>query len=406
MVRAALLWLVVFGASCWRNGDELVVRTVSEYSGLPMQDVRVQVDDQAWVTTDAEGKARFAAVTGSFTVRIHQSFSAEGGAYRADKVWELRGRSGADVVVMVDGTPAPHHEGIVSGTVSGRSGSASSAVWVWISGGARGNGHGGEVLARSDGTFDLPVAWEGAPAATLTLRAVESDGASPPGDYLGFGATVVTLSDTGIGASVSGVTLPLQPVTEATVTGTVSTPVILSGAPSSSAVLAVFGEFDHRRLGTGPSPPSTFSLAVPQITGAAPWVGFIAGTAPASQHARRVELSSSAVAFSLPDPVELLEPADAASIGPATTFRWGAGPAGGTYALVVYCSWSDGGVTRSVGFRGIETGSTSAALPAIPGLTMAAGAACDWQVFWRATADPALESRWSSSAKRHGTSGP
>jgi hypothetical protein len=46
----------------------IVVRTVSDRTGLGMAGIRVQVADQPWATTDADGKAIFATVSGTFTV--------------------------------------------------------------------------------------------------------------------------------------------------------------------------------------------------------------------------------------------------------------------------------------------------------------------------------------------------
>src|SRR5689334_25405672 len=64
---------VSFGACSAGEGPHVTIRTVSNYSGRPMAGIQVQVGQQAWRTTDADGKAAFDGVQEPFEVRVHQT---------------------------------------------------------------------------------------------------------------------------------------------------------------------------------------------------------------------------------------------------------------------------------------------------------------------------------------------
>ncbi len=50
------------GACSGRDTGRIVVRTVSDITGVPLAGIRVQVEAQPWATTGADGTATFAAV--------------------------------------------------------------------------------------------------------------------------------------------------------------------------------------------------------------------------------------------------------------------------------------------------------------------------------------------------------
>src|SRR5207253_9418926 len=75
----------------------IVVRTVSDRTGVGMAGIRVQVAAQPWATTDGDGKATFTPVSGTFTVRVHQSLTFV--PYPSDSILVLEGSSGTEVVV-------------------------------------------------------------------------------------------------------------------------------------------------------------------------------------------------------------------------------------------------------------------------------------------------------------------
>src|SRR6185295_1648766 len=74
------------------------------------------------------------------------------------------------------------------------------------------------------GSFALYVQWEHPGPLSSVLRAVETDGASPPGKYRSYGEAAVTLTDPGTGGELSGVPITVFPVTEGVVGATVALP--------------------------------------------------------------------------------------------------------------------------------------------------------------------------------------
>jgi len=140
--------------------------------------------------------------------------------------------------------------------------------------------------------------------------------------------------------------------------------------------------------------PENLAVVVPSVAGAAAWIRIHAvGGGVQSWHQRRVAAPSSDLGFSLPAPPEPLEPAAGSVVGGTTVFRWSPGEPGGSSTLFLSCEWPD---TGSVSYL-IEAEGVEATLPEIPGVTVPAGAACGWAVFWCAAADPSVEERcaWS-----------
>ncbi len=399
-MRPSLLLTTAFIAAC-SDHAQLIVRTVSEYTGVPIEGARVQVDAQPWSTTAADGEAVFDAAAEPFTIRVHQSYGAPSGN-QYDKVFVLRDRRGSVVVAEVDGTPG-WHRGQVDGAVNGRAGVPSSVVVVQRA--VKNTEF--STLAASDGTFNLsPVEWQGEAATTLTLRAIESDAANPPGHYYGYGSADVAVS---AGGTTAGASLALHPVSEGSVTGSVAAPAVFSAAGVSGRLWLAFSDYDLLvPPQSGPSVGTEFSFVLPVLNGAVAWIELTSSAEQGSPsllgarswHRRRVGVPAIAVAFDLPEPVQLIEPAHGASVGTSSVFRWSPGPPGGSHTFFLHCEWMEGGIRRTVGYRGIETAAdTQVSLPAIPGLALATGATCRWSVSWCAVADPAVESRCASSAE-------
>jgi hypothetical protein len=407
---AALCGLALAG--CGSSGD-LVVRTVSEYGGTPIAGVKVQVGDQPWMTTGSNGEARVAAVAPPYTVRVYQPMTYtnfRGETKQHDKVWQLIGQTANPLVLDVDGTVALAYKAEITGTVEGRSGAANSQVRVVAH-------QGGAVRAASDGTFRTGTYWEGSTSYDFVLRAFESDTEEPPAHYTGYAASRVRVTDTtgylGEGGSLSGVRLQLGPVAEARVSGQVTRAEALAQETLRSSMFLRFAEYDWAWLGPGRASgqPAAFDYTVPRIDGAETWLRFeVWGAAAApypvnplyAWHSRKVALPSTDVSFDIPPPVSLTEPADGATFGPSTTFRWSPGPPGGKYSLGMLCDpeWSEGALKRNIYYRDVETTSTEVMLPAIPGVAIPAGVTCAWSVMWIAPSDPATERRGSWSAGR------
>jgi hypothetical protein len=389
------------------DGGGLVVRTVSEYGGTPIAGVNVQVGDQPWTATGSNGEARFAPVATPYAVRVHQALkftTLRGVARQNDKVWQLVGQTANPLVLQVDGTLTQIYKARIAGTVAGRSASSQVRVFGLPPSNA---------LLAADGTFQIPAMWwEGSTSSSFVLRAFESDGQQPPEHYSGYAASRVTATDAtgflGPGGNLTGVSLQLGPVAEARVSGQVTRPEALAQGTLRSVTALLFGQYEWLALGEGApaGQPAAFDYAFPRIDGAAPWLRFLATAgnsldAAVGWHDRQVGAPSTGLTFDIPAPVSLTDPADGATFGPSTLFRWSAGPAGGKYALDLICDdWREGALTRNIHYRGVETTSTEVALPAIPGVAVPAGTPCTWSIGWIAPSDFAKESRGSWSAGR------
>jgi hypothetical protein len=403
-MRHALVIAASVAAGACSRGEHTVVRTVLDRTGVPMPGVRVQVEDQPWQTTDADGKATFAEVAGPFTVRLHQSFDRGDPTYLADVIQVLRGRTGREVVAEVgDAGPVRFHSARVIGTVTGRSGLPSTVVRVGV---AYRDWSDWTVVA-GDGSFDWFVPWRGVDAATeatVVLRAWESDAANPPGHYYGFGSASVHLNEY-LGDIPGVVSLPLAPVAEGAVEGAVTIPSALMASFVETHLSLAFSRYEALELVNIPSAPEPFTLPVPSVPGGDPWISVVAGQpgVVVSWHNRRVTVPSSGLVFEPPGSPELVQPAAGAAIGDGTVFGWSPAEPAGSSTLYVECEWTDS-VTDSLVDYFVEAGDIEAALPAIPGVSIAPGAACRWAVFWCAATDPAMEERCAWSADRR--SGP
>jgi hypothetical protein len=388
-LRRPSILLLATAAACAGDGGRLVVQAVSEQTGEPRAGVRVQVDEQAWATTDAEGKAWFDPVAGRFTVRLATSYPAPAGEAHEARV--VRGRSGREVVVEI-GSPAgvgDWHHARASGTVAGRSGAASGSV-VHV-GFTPFRDWSASTVAGDDGAFEMDLGWKGpsdASSASLSLYAWESDGTDPPGRYHGFarsGRLALVERET--------VTVPLTlgPVTQHTVEGDVSLPGAAAGV--STVLWLAMSPYEQLRLaGSETVGAGSFAWVVPTVADGQTWIGVWNG---ARWHHRRVDGGARGrLAFAPPASPELLEPAAGATVAPATVFRWTAPAAGGAATLLLDCR---SGATSYFRYL-VDAEGVEAALPASPGFEVPAGATCEWAVKWCADSDRAVEERcaWSS----------
>lgn len=196
--------------------------------------------------------------------------------------------------------------------------------------------------------------------------------------------------------------------------GQVLLPDALAQATLSAGIRLRYNEYESisAREGAPSGQPASFDYALPLIDGAAPWIQFIATSTAGNPdygrayalHARKVSLPSSGVAFDLPAPPTLTEPADGSGIGLATVFRWSAVAPGGIYVLDVTCDeWTAGTVRKGIHYRGIETTGTEVSLPVIPDVAVPAGTPCRWSVGRNAATDPATGIRYSWSEERTAT---
>jgi len=383
----------------------IVVRTVSDRTGLGMAGIRVQVAEQPWATTDADGKATFTAVSGKFTVRVHQSITYV--PFPADRISVVEGSSGSEVVVEVDGNfgllspphQPPWYDADVSGSAVGWTQPTSASTWVQIS-------YSGTWLpsqVASDGSFDLSFPFQ-APATSVALRAYEGEPNSPYQltRLFAFGSATVPVVK---GGHTTGVSVSLQPVVMGTVEGTASLAAPLAGAEVRGWCSVGFGRYEPAAVFFAETTvaPAAFSLPAASVPGGETSVTLfttLGGGRGSARQRRSVSVPATGVAFQLPAPAELLEPAEAAFIDGTTVFRWNASETGGTSTLGLGCDWTADSVLHSVGYSVSTTGS-QATVPAIPGVAVPAGASCSWAVNWHATTSAGERS--SSSAGRTAT---
>ncbi|HEY8210473.1 MAG TPA: carboxypeptidase-like regulatory domain-containing protein [Myxococcaceae bacterium] len=367
-------------------GCNLVVQTISEYGGEPIPGVQLQVDDQPWVVTNAEGRASFTPPGGRYTLRVLQPTDATSASGRRYVTWdllEIDGPPGNPVVLQVEGTFVPHRQVSLSGTAGAVT---DGEIILWLEGG--GVVSGGTATTLVDGTYEMEaVQWEGGDGRKATLHALQRNGAAfPATHYLAYGSAPVTLRDlAGTGGRIEGVDMLLRPIEEAAVHGELAVPPALAGQAYAS--LSVKLAEGWTVVGLGPVAGS-FDVSVPQIPGAggtsmSAWaVGSAQLDSEYGGQLRSVSPGAS-VAFDLPAPVELLEPADGTAIGADTVFRWSPHPSRGAYDLHVQCHWTQNGEEHDVNYRELETELTERSLPVFPGVEIPSGTSCTWDVAWR-----------------------
>jgi hypothetical protein len=372
---------------CGDNAGKQVVKLVSRGGRSPVMGVRVQVGAQPWTTTDENGEAFFDGGSAPFAVRVHQTTRSfdEGIAEEFDELWELTEQTDNPVVVAVQAVAATRKAAAIAGKVSGRGNASGSRLLVFA---RTGPSQAVSTLAGPDGSYELPVSWDGESSKMIDLGAIEIDSSSPPRQFYGYGSTALVVTAQADGdPPQGGGNFALGPVTTARVSGKVSLPaslaadvhphVALEYRDGSSALL-------HGRSTTG---TGTFDYLVPVIDGAAVRVGFTADAINApipvgtSYRFRKVTAPAADVDLALPPTARLLEPAAAATFDLTTRFRWEPVSGAGRYALALVCSDIRVASRHEITFHMVETTKTEARIPAIPDLDFGA-AQCTWQVGW------------------------
>ena len=362
------------------------VEIVSDFGGAPIEGVSVQIDDSAWVNTDADGIADISGVEAPFTVRAHHSVRNTP-TYVRDVVWELDEQTENPLTLRFDGYELPErHHASLSGTVVGFDSSPTREMVLIAHGGAQ---PAKTWAAGEQGEFEMPFEWEGPPSHTIQLEAfgVDIADSGAPVRFTSHGSIEVALSDPdGLGAVVDGLEIAdLGPVTEELVSGTVEVPE--GGGTFIRHLLAIeladgsradFRIEDRHLAGA-------FEFAYPAMDGATPIVGFVSDVesgvpdegVPFARSERRLSGPASGVALELPVPVEQLEPDDGASVDRDATFRWEPQPDAAATMLRVNCE----GGERDTSFEIVRASAAEARLPGIPGIDLR-GQTCTWRVGW------------------------
>jgi len=372
--------LLVSACGGGASAPELVVQTVSEDGGAPIAGVAVQLDDGAWVTTGADGTARFRSTAASHTVRIHQTSTgtAHGKAFEFHDVWSLIDQPANPLVIPVDGSTAPtQHHATISGVVTG----ASGTVLVFAHSDAYQSS--AQTTMATDGTFTLSdVTWEGDATHGVTVEAIDLAAGDPPAHYNGYGNIVVTATD---GGQVNGVAVALAPIGEFHLSGTLTLAPELTGSPHAFLSLA-FGDGSSIPLATGTAlQPGAFDVVFPTIASAEPRITIAAtdaagGTGTAE---RTVCVPAGDVVFSLPRTALPAGPGDNTTFDATTLFDWSTAEGGGKYGMTLGCDWTTpDGTVHDANFRLIEAAGAQTSVPSIPDLVIPSGTSCTWSVAW------------------------
>jgi len=183
------------------------------------------------------------------------------------------------------------------------------------------------MLNAGDGPAIGPItfAWGGEQNRPVTLYALTAvgSGGGPPTSFTGFGSTTATLQD---GGTLSGLSINLGSVTNATMSGSISAP---SGYTVDSAgVVLRLGSPTGALLGIGPGSGggATFTgVSVPVHSGIAYGIAGSAsnGSGRGTRAWRNVAGPGSGLTLALPAPAVPTAPASGATgVGTGTTFRW------------------------------------------------------------------------------------
>lgn len=390
----------VIAASGCESTESLLIKTVSEYQrGVPCVDVQVRVNDLPWTASSSDGIATFDMVEPPYTVLVYQSHTSETSGNQYDDVWQLREQAANPLEIAVDGTFCGEwREALIRGTVSGRSDDPTTIV---------------EPRIQPDDSFEYSYQWQGDSPHTVVLRVFETDGAEPPGAYIGYASASATvdappLDDSSAPGVTSNVSLDLQAIGDDAVSGRVTVP---PGLATDELRAVLYLEFDNEvepyYLGGGTTTAGSFSFVYPVLASTRAWLHLAAGREKGAQSAslQQVAVPSSDLTFELPAPVELLEPSDGATITSQTIFRWSPSANAGRYSLIAICKLETNGKTHAVNYRAIDATATEASLPTIPDLTLLEGTSCSWSVDWRpaGSSDAERYHHYSESAVREAT---
>lgn len=307
------------------NGTVLFQRTWGDVSH-PAVGFTVEVVGHPMVTTDGSGRFTVANVARPYTVILIDN--AQPGAY------VYVGLTLPDPVLQGPRPPSPvQYDGQVSGTVTGGSGFPTPASHVTrvALGQTERRGMGTFPASAADGSFGpTTVVWGTGTSLTITAAALqwERDVADVPIAFHGFGTALVGVAD---GATTNVADLPMAGVSDATVSGTISTPAGYGVTSSAVEIELDDGPFFEVSMGTQPA--GSFSTAAPVLSAATIQLRFrVYGPAGESvQLWRTVQPGTTGLALQSPEGVMQTDPPDGVTIDPyAVSFR-ADGPSGAAY---------------------------------------------------------------------------
>jgi hypothetical protein len=311
------------------------------FDGAPVSSVTVGIPGAGTTTTAADGTFALTGVTVPYAVAVASPSGAGATFYQ--------GLRSAAPILPLGWVPGPTWEATVSGTIAGgeaypQPAGHDTVTCLDYDGSLGQPGGDGQSAGADPAAFSAKVAWWGTSTVSTRLRGVQRvlDGTSGlPTAYLGYGESdPLTLTTAGLAEQL----LSLEPVSVATLTGTVAVPE---------------GYTLHRRaLGLGclwlvkeSTTTAGFSYPTPALGGTALTVvaeartpaSAIPGARGASATAVRTGLApdASAVAVTLPAAPTLLEPEDLTSgVSPGARFSW-SGRSGALHYLIVQVLGAD-----------------------------------------------------------------
>ena len=368
LALCAAALLVALAACSGPAGPIAVHGTVMDVTQQPLVGLQVYLIGGAGgpQTTAADGSFAFQAVAVPFNLAVVDAAT--------ERVLVLRGLTRADPTVQtLQSVPAPRHVD-VSGQIDGASVSAGQVGAVLV--GGPGTGH-GMIDIASGTSFAGSYEWYGPSTVPATLFGVvaEVDASGVPTAFHAFGSVATTVSD---GATVSGVDVPLAPVSTAHVGGT------LTAGPGVTLdqMVGIYVFRDGQRVAsvTPSSRPAsgTFDIALPAAAAASLTMVATGSTASADVLGWRAGLTAadSGIDLTLRAPAAASAPADGATgVAPDATFSWTTAT-DAVYVLNVNPDASGPSLT-------VVTASGEAALPDLSSLGIAtplAGAAYHWSV--------------------------
>ena len=360
------------------DGDVVVVAQSDFNVCARVQDVRVQVDDQPWVTTDANGEARFSGVQAPYTVRIHQTEASRINPTRLfHDVWVLIDQTTDRVEFQADGT-STSRGCRVAAQVRNRSSEAASL-------------EGGGLLPDAQDVLPYLVSWSGEDTFLESLVAYEvvRDSAGAPTSYPRFAVETAVFRDAQRDTfddecEPATVSVDLEPVDNVVAEGLIETP----SAMTDPDVLMVTSLDRRLNLNSfNPAETTRYRAAVPRISGAETWVGAFAIEDQAlSQQTRRVTGASgtTTVDFGLPDLVPVLLPTEGSTVSAATPITWTPATGPGRYEVQVIAQFGDVMDDDSfvANYRQIQTNTTEVIIPSLPELSLPAGTLIEAKVIW------------------------
>ena len=376
-------------------GRSVIIEVRAPLTARPVAGVMIQVNDLAWIETDAQGQVRFEQVDTPYTVRSVATDSDNlGSIVYARRVTDVADRR--PTIIHATSTPRVGTCSI-SGQVDGRR-SPTSTVEV-------GAAYFQRTTADDQGRFTIPIDFYITPD-TDHVQAIERE----DGRVISVAEIAIAYPSTEP-CSVSGLQLELRPVESLRATTRVEVPTALA---NKTFTLTSYISNDSTSVTldsveSSTSPMSFDLLTITNPIGKRSVWAYIHDQAINSrqsglsvQTGRTLVNDDDVVSLSLPAPTELLTPNEDAEASPDTAFQWKEIDGASNYSWRMNCEWPAGGFASGrnrVQFAIGQPNASSVKVPTFPGVSIPPGTLCVWSVTWSQT-DADGVARTAKSAER------